>query len=442
MVGRPSPRHWMSAAALAVVVSGCDLNEVVVPGGEPIVVVHGIVRPDLPEQFFGRQFIVVERSFTGAVNPVYDPETGETRFHDDDSLTIPYGGFPSTPLEGATVWVANLDFPDDPCGNTVPFQNDPGMPMLFTRPGVYWSPPSCPTLRPGDRLALRVETPEGQVVTGVTRIPGMEAAFLTVAGETVTFGTDHVTTFNRDRDTLRVRVQAYAGRLLQFEVRRNGDLTDFGTKIYADTTAFALPANVVNTFVLGDEDDVFRAGRSYVVTLALTDSNYFDFARSENNRFTGRGFINRLEGGIGVFGSLVASSTMMRAVGDVDDPREGVYRMQGVFTDAVNVDLTWELYLARPTDSTEFSAFVEGRWLYRDIQTSADGWFVGNEFTAVITDTVGMFVRSDTLRGVRRAGAPWEVVVLDQCGGPVGSERCVQGRPVLFRGTMAQQEGA
>lgn len=422
-----------------MVLVACDLNEVEIPNGDPVVVVQGVMRPDLPAQFDGRQFIVVERSFTGEVAPEIDPETGDAKFHSADSITIPYGGYPATPMEGALVWVGNGDLPGDSCGANMQFVPDPPTDEVSKKPGLYWGPEGCPTMRPGDVLELRVESPEGDVVTGTTRVPGMNSAFLRVAGASVPFDTATVTTFNRDTDTVRVEVDGEAARMLQVEVRRNGDLTDFGTKIYADTTALGIPGNVINSFVIGDEDDVFRAGREYVFTVALTDSNYFDFARSENSQFTGHGFINRLSGGIGIFGSLVASTTFLRAEGKVDDPREGVYRLQGVFEDDVEVDVLWELYLARQVDSTEFSAFVEGPWLWGDIDTSADGVFSDNDFVAWIVDTVGARIRADTLRGVRQDDA-WQVIVLDQCEGPTGADRCRGARPIIFRGTMMQQQ--
>lgn len=419
--------------------AACDLNEVEIPNGDPVVVVQGVMRPDLPGQFEGRQFIVVERSFTGEVAPTIDPETGNARFHDADSITIPYGGYPSTPLEGAQVWVRNVDLPGDTCGANTPFVSDPASTEVSVKPGLYWGPAGCPTMRPGDVLELRVESPQGEVVVGATRIPGMNSAVLRLGGVSIPFDTATATTFNRDTDTVRVEVDGEAARMLQVEVRRSGDLTDFGTKIYADTTAVAIPGNVINSFVIGDEDDVFRAGREYAFTVALTDSNYFDFARSENNPYTGRGFINRLSGGIGIFGSLVASTTYLKAVGNVDDPREGVYRLQGVFDEDVEVDVLWELYLARPVDSTEFAAFVSGSWLWGDINSSADGFFAENEFVAWITDTVGGRMRADTLRGIRQEG-PWQVIVLDQCGGAAGLNPCGSERPIIFRGTVVQQE--
>ena len=44
----------LRCVCLALIVgatSGCDLADTVVPGGEPIAVVHGVLRPDLPEEF-------------------------------------------------------------------------------------------------------------------------------------------------------------------------------------------------------------------------------------------------------------------------------------------------------------------------------------------------------------------------------------------------------
>lgn len=424
----------------AVGLGGCELTEVTVEFGEPVVIVQAIMRPDLPTAMLGRQFVVVERTFTGDTEPIEDPETGDTFFQPDEHFTIPYGGVPALPLEDATVTIANLDYANDPCGATVLFTPDPETNRLPQRPGLYWGPRNCPTMRPGDRLALRVVTPAGDTVTGVTRIPGLQNAQFSVGGVTRDFD-PMATTFNRDRDTLHFAVDAAAGRLVQLEVRRRTDLTDFGTKIFVDTTAFSLPGDVINSFVIGDEDAVFRAGREYAVTIAVTDTNYFDFARSDNNRYTGRGFINRLEGGLGVFGSMVARTTVLRAVGDVDDEREGVYRLQGGIPrgpDTLDVDLTWELYLNRTTDTTEFSAFVEGDWLYGPIDTNADGRFDGSRFTAAVVDTA-LYVRSDSLRGRWHPTDPFSVALVINCP-PEGVEtRCEEANRFLGVLEMVKQ---
>ena len=385
MVRRGRVRATGLVVLLATVsIAGCELEDVAIPRGESIVVVSAVMRPDLPYQF-----VIVELSLDG-------------RYYAEGSsdIPIPPRG-PLIPVENAYVAVANLDLPGDPCGNPMQFQPTPYAP---TSPiaGIYWAPADCPTMRPGDRLQLTVETTDGRTVTGAARVPGMNGAFLVVGDDSVALGGgDSVMTFNRDRDTLRFGVDAIAGRLLQLDVRRHGYLTDFGTKAQFDTTDFLLAGSALDLFVLGSGDEVFRGGRSYGVTLTLSDTNYFDFSRSSNNEFTGRGFINRLSGGIGVFGSAVAATSRVWAIADFDDPREGLYRITGT-GDMQFVDAMLRVYVHRPTDSTDVSAFLEGSWFMPgsgDIGAplwpptdvagkSVDGTFVGERLHMVISDTL------------------------------------------------------
>lgn len=387
MVRRERVRATGLAVLLATVsIAGCELEDVAISGGESIVVVSAVMRPDLPYQF-----VIVEWSLDGTAD----------RAASSDVPMPPRG--PHIPVENAYVAVANLDLPGDPCGNPVQFRHTPSAPWTGPVAGIYWAPVGCPTMRPGDRLQLTVETTDGRTVTGVTRVPGMNEAFLAVGDDSVALGGgDSVMTFNRDRDTLRFGVDAIAGRLLQLDVRRDGYLTDFGTKAQFDTTDFLLAGSALDVFVLGSGDDVFRGGRSYAVTLTLSDTNYFDFSRSSNNEFTGRGFINRLSGGIGVFGSAVAATSRVWAIADFDDPREGLYRITGT-GDMQFVDAMLRVYVHRPTDSTDVSAFLEGGWFMerpnpllgeplwqpKDVAgKSVDGAFVGERLHLVISDTL------------------------------------------------------
>ncbi len=88
---------WLPSIGLFFVFGACDLTPVEIPLGDPMVVVHGVMRSDQ-----SHQFIVVERSFTGEVEETFL------------GYTIPTEGAPAIPLEGATVRVTNLDVPDDP----------------------------------------------------------------------------------------------------------------------------------------------------------------------------------------------------------------------------------------------------------------------------------------------------------------------------------------
>ncbi len=381
-----------------VSIAGCELEDVAIPRGESIVVVSAVMRPDLPYQF-----VIVELSLDGRY-------TGYSAA--SWNVPIPPRG-PRIPVQNAYVAVANLDLPGDPCGNSVQFRHTPSAPWTGPVAGIYWAPVDCPTMRPGDRLQLTVETTDGRTVTGLTRVPGMNGAFLAVGNDSVALGgRDSVMTFNRDRDTLHFGVDAIAGRLLQLDVRRHGYLTDYGTKMQFDTTDFLLAGSALDLFVLGSGDEVFRGGRSYGVTLTLSDTNYFDFSRSSNNEFTGRGFINRLSGGIGVFGSAVAATSRVWVIADFDDPREGLYHITGT-VDGADVDVMLRVYVHRPTESTDVSAFFEGSWFMPRLSRrqddplwqsedvagkSVDGAFLGERLHMVISDTLPQ-------------GVPWYVTL-------------------------------
>jgi hypothetical protein len=407
---------------IGVSLFACDLSEVEIPQGDPMVVVQAVMRPDRDPQF-----VVVEQTFTGQVD-----------YQSNVDAVVPLEGTPKTPIENALVSVANLDLSSDSCGSSVVFTER--SPLGSVSPGVYWAPSACPSMRAGDRVELTVLTPDSQTVSGVARIPGMTGASLWYKGDSLEFGTDSMTTFNRDRDTIAVRVQAVAGRLLQVDVLRSGDLDMHigedlvpGSKIFADTTAVTLPGDLVDVFARGDGSDVFRPGRTYSLSVALSDTNYYDFARSANNEYTGHGFINRLTGGVGVFGSLVAMSTPLKVVSNLDDEREGVYRLEGQMQ-GVDIDVTLSVFLYRSEEDAEFSAFLDGDWIqlihanegvntwvpWRADSRAVDGTFQGNNLEAVTIQLapIGADTRNMrlVLKGVRSATGPFRVTVGDSLG--------------------------
>ena len=212
-----------------------------------------------------------------------------------------------------------------------------------------------------------------------------------------------------------------AGRGAQFAGRFGNRLnqTRRVTSLWVDSTSLTLPGTLPGLFRGGTGDPIFQGGRFYTIAVAFGDQNYFDFIRSSNGEITGTGFINHLDGGVGVFGNLVASTAILRVVAEADDPREGPFRMQGTIRGG-DVDLLWEPYLSvTENDTTDFSAFIDGEWFLPGIlDESAHGFFVGNrmqaEFDHLFVDPLdpgGAAVRRWTIVGEFSEPGPWTVSV-------------------------------
>ncbi|UCG86601.1 MAG: hypothetical protein JSW71_22330 [Gemmatimonadota bacterium] len=397
---------WM--LLIAVLSTACEFGETVIPDGDPIVVVHAVLRPDV-----NRQWILVEQTLTGSG---LDSTRG----------SIP-GNPPQVPISQALVTVTNITLPSDACGATQ-FVESPSDPSLPQSLGLYWGPLDCPTMRTGDSMELRVETLDGHVVFGRMEIPGAEAMVLRVEGDSTVIP-GPVLLFNRDTDTLDAEVFPLVGRALQLEVHRtdSAGMPVAVTRLFVDSTRMTVPGDLTDFFavVLGEEDSteaedaeaVFRAGRYYTVTLALMDDRYFDFSRSGNVPISGRGFVNNLQGGMGVFGGIVAESNQLKVIGEADDAREGTYNMRGT-VQGTSVDIDVELYVvATDQDSTSASAFVDGRWVLGDLDTSADGSCVGETLSLALhqvdpndADTVSALLISGPLD----SGTPSSVDVYDR----------------------------
>jgi Domain of unknown function (DUF4249) len=263
---------------------GCKLTEVTVAQGEPRVVVQAVLSVGAPQQI-----VVVERSQSGSA---YGSTTQD----------VPPGE-PRLPIGGATVILTHEG--PSPCTSPVDTLR-----AANARSGVYMTDsaavgtPFC-SLEAGDRVGLRVETPDGTVVTGATLIPGARQVSVRLSTDSAMAVGDSLDV-DRQRDTIRVAVDGILARAIQVEVRQRDDPDSLVMFLFTDSLGIALPANLVNPFE-GDNktgDPIFAVGTTYVLTVAVADSNYFDFVRSGSDPITGRGFLNHLDGGIGVFGSV------------------------------------------------------------------------------------------------------------------------------------------
>ena len=363
----PQPLLAVAATLCSVLLAACQLTEVTVAPGTQMVVVQSVLSRTSPTQF-----VVVEYSLAG------DSQSGPT----GDSVPP---DSPKFPISGATVTISHES---GACAGQVDtLAEQPAVTPGAAASGIY-SGPVCQSA-PGDVLALRVTTPSGEVVSGTTTVPGTSERDVRIAGGPPASPGDTLT-LDRTRDTLKLGMSAITGSGMQVEARRTinysgGHRTDF----YAitDTLGMAVPGDLVNPFEGDSGRTIFRAGRYYALAAALMDSNYWDFARSRTDPITGRGFINHLTGGIGVFGSVETTQYTLRVTAPQTDPREGTYRVTGTLN-GTPVDMTFDLYID-PIDTGSFSAFVDGTWLEGAVHLSGDGSF-GQGQPDMLTLSFGM----------------------------------------------------
>ena len=410
-------RRLLLVFGVALAASSCEFGEVAISDGESMLVAIAVMRPDID-----RQWILVEQTLTGASAT------------DDTHSSIFPGDTPPLPVTNALVSVTNISFSNNPCGVTS-FTETPADPELNRSLGLYWGPADCPTMRPGDSLELRVETADGLVVTGRTEVVGAERVVIRVHGDSVAVP-GPMLTLNRDTDTLEAEVEPMSGRSVQLEIARTDSMNvlDPMFLMFLDTTAITVPGNLVNFLddIFGDDDStssdspegIFVAGRYHTVTVALMDDHFFDYMRTANMRLSGRGFVNHLDGGLGVFGSVVAAANEVKVISDLDDDREGGYRMAGT-VDGVAVDIALELYVASAgEDTTNMAAFVQGDWVQGAMDTSADGLFRGGEMALTIyqvSPTDPGSVSAILLGGATGSGDSFTLTAYDRQLNQVGS---------------------
>jgi len=284
-----------TAITCAVVALGtsCEFGERSVAPGEDRPVVHAVLNPTTITQS-----VLVERTLTGRVTVVTDSAA---------SAADPIVSGGGVPIDGARVTIIG---PDGATASAIETQVTRGATTTPAGTGVYRFLNSAPgagrgeeppaglgtanaiPVLPGLRYRLRVELPDGRVTTGETTVPGTGP---------VPPDDFSAPTFQRDVDTLRLRWPSVPGAR-SYALRID---TPYGAFfMFTDTPSVDLTGELRNLFA-ERLPRVFQAGFSQTVYVAAVDTNYFDYYRSTNNPFTGSGIINRLTGGIGVFGGYL-----------------------------------------------------------------------------------------------------------------------------------------
>jgi hypothetical protein len=373
-----------------LLVAACTFDEKAVAVQPPQIVVHAVLDPGTQEQE-----VLVERSLSGAVSV-----SDDMRFDSDDPINS--GG--GIPVSGAEVSITGPDGPIRGFESLVPGRPPnyaSGRYVVIMGPGPVTG---APPLRRGVRYQLRVQTPDGVVVTGTSVVPDFPPAGAST----------RLDLFNRDRDSVRVTWRSVRGArsyLLRAE-------TPFGAfLLFTDSTHVTLKGDLRNYFASSLER-VFIPGFRQRVTVAAVDSNFFDYYRSRNDPFTGSGIINNLEGGIGLFGAAVNVAT--RTLDVVQDVREPAF--EGIWDIALTtrpVAEVFRLYVETPGDPAALSG-----WYARNRSSGVFEGMVGTrtkgkvvlEFLAnqAAVDTVAVFSgeqRGDSLVG-GFVGVPGRVVFL------------------------------
>jgi len=295
------------ALAAALLAIGCRFDEKAIGPSPEQIVVHAVLDPG---RFAHR--ILLERTLTGRV--------GISDRIPFDSLD-PIRSHGGSPESGATVIVYG------PAGDSAVAQErlavsdgqGTGMYEFVNRADANNDGPASPAvvLAPGATYRLHISTIDGRVLSASTTIPAGVSAFRDQS----------LRIFNRDRQSLFLFWDAVAAAA-RYEIAASSPNGAFS--IFVDSLEFAVTGSLKNTRT-GSLGDVFLPGFMQDLTASAVDQNYFDYYRSRNDVFSGRGLLNHVEGGLGVFGSIVVLRFIrLDVTADFDHRLEGIYdRLSG-----------------------------------------------------------------------------------------------------------------
>ena len=366
----------IALGAGTVALASCEIGTITVAKTTPSIVVHAVLNANL-----ATQVILVERTLSGAI-PVHD-----TTFNAADPI-VSDGGIPVT---GARVEII------DSAGLANPALEDIATSGSGQGAGVYRV--NVPAgLRLGMRYRLHIVTPQGEQVTAFTRIPFPE------------FGSTGALSrpFNRDHDSLVVEwKKAAAARAYALRVE-----SPFGPFfLFTDSLHFRMQGDLRNLFA-SDLPRVFVPGFRQDIIVAAVDSNFFDYYRTNNDPFTGSGIISRLNGALGLFGSMVTlNSGTLSVVADQTEPIEGRFRVTAATGDAASFVSTINLYIESPPAKGQATTALSGRYTLGGPNARSDG-IIGRLSGTTVSfavlanqlagDTVDVF--TGTLEGMTLSG--------------------------------------
>jgi hypothetical protein len=384
---------WRWLVALAVVVSACELDKTTVPRTDPQLALHGVLSASATTQV-----VLLERIRSGRVQLIAPPfDLGDPVVSDEGIAE-----------SGA---VMRLVMPD---GRTLVAAEDNTTRGDGKGQGIYRFALPGAALQRSATYRLSVRTKTGEILTAETSVPEGVA----------TMGAAQIT-LDRSRDTLTLAWPASPGARSYF-VRIE---TPYGPRsFFTESAQVRLPGFLRNVDIQ-ELPHVFLPGFAQAVTVSAVDANYYDWYRTHSDALSGEGLIDRVTGGLGVFGSLVRlrfDSVQVTAPRTL--PIEGRFQFVGTQAEALGTRyLSFDIYIESPAARSGQSDAVSGRYRPRpriDYSGCPVCGLLGTVRGAQVelallkdwsgADTVEVFdgeLRGDTIVGLfRRGGGPFRFV--------------------------------
>lgn len=373
-----------SSLVLATALASCEIGKVTIPSNSPDVVVHAVLNSGAISQV-----VLLEQTLSGVAT------VPDTNFDGNDPIASAGG----LPIFGATVDV--LDSTGRAFRGIEDQVTSSGGVQRGT--GVYRVPLAGSALVLGARYQLRIRTTDGKNVTAFTRVPRADIRSTGALTQTM----------NRDHDILNVTwTPANSTRTYAIRIE-----TPYGPFfLFTDSTRLRLSGSLRNLFA-DQLQHVFIPGFRQDVLVAAVDSNFYDYYRTNNDPFTGSGIISRIDGGLGMFGSLVTmTSGTVSVIADRTAAPEGRYRFLPALSPGVSTitqDMT--IYVESPSAgpglpvalSGRYTAAVGGR-IDGILGQEQDGvitlWFLNNQLEARKAQTFIGRLHGDTLVGSYQRG--------------------------------------
>jgi hypothetical protein len=314
--------------ATVLVTAACELDKVAIPRTSSQIALHSVLSASA-----STQVVLLERTRNGSVRMFAPP------FDLEDPIVSDEGVAESRAI-------VNLTTPD---GRTLFAVEDAVVRSDRKGEGIYrFSLPGAALVQ-GGVYRLTVLTEKNEELTAETVIPSGAAAL--VADERA---------FDRARDTVSLEWPGSASARAYF-VRVE---TPFGPRqFFTQNTRVRLPGELRNVD-LKVLPHVFIPGFPQAITVSAVDSNYYDWYRTHNDALSATGLVNRVRGGIGVFGSLVrVRYVAVEVTVPQTQPIAGTFRFSGTDQERLGTPyLALHLYVESPSSRSDQGDALSGRF--------------------------------------------------------------------------------